>query len=47
MRRAIGSTFDVVDIPEEMKAEVKEYRAALIEAVAEYDEELMEKVLRR
>ncbi|AYN69004.1 elongation factor G [Euzebyella marina] len=38
-----GSTFDVVDIPEDMKAEVKEYRAALIEAVAEYDEELMEK----
>ncbi len=38
-----GSTFDVVDIPEEMKGEVKEYRAALIEAVAEYDENLMEK----
>ena len=38
-----GSTFDVIDIPEEMKAEVKEYRAALIEAVAEYDEELMAK----
>ncbi|GMN07582.1 elongation factor G [Croceitalea sp. MTPC5] len=38
-----GSTFDVIDIPEEMKAEVKEYRGALIEAVAEYDEELMEK----
>jgi len=38
-----GSTFDVVDIPAEMKDEVKEYRAALIEAVAEYDEELMEK----
>ena len=38
-----GSTFDVVDIPEEMKDEVKEYRAALIEAVAEYDENLMEK----
>ncbi|WP_420604261.1 elongation factor G [Flagellimonas sp.] len=38
-----GSTFDVIDIPEDMKAEVKEYRAALIEAVAEYDEELMEK----
>src|SRR6056297_407922 len=38
-----GSTFDVIDIPEEMKAEVKEFRAALIEAVAEYDEELMEK----
>jgi len=38
-----GSTFDIVAIPEEMKEEVHEYRAALIEAVAEYDEELMEK----
>ncbi|SIS83979.1 translation elongation factor 2 (EF-2/EF-G) [Zobellia uliginosa] len=38
-----GSTFDEIEIPEDMKAEVKEYRAALIEAVAEYDEELMEK----
>ncbi|TMU57579.1 elongation factor G [Flagellimonas algicola] len=38
-----GSTFDVIDIPAEMQDEVKEYRAALIEAVAEYDEELMEK----
>ncbi len=38
-----GSTFDVVDIPADMADEVKEYRAALIEAVAEYDEELMEK----
>ncbi|WP_431123120.1 elongation factor G [Flagellimonas flava] len=38
-----GSTFDVIDIPAEMQDEVKEYRAALIEAVAEYDEDLMEK----
>jgi elongation factor G len=38
-----GSTFDVIDIPEEMKEEVSEYRANLIEAVAEYDEALMEK----
>ena len=38
-----GSTFDVVDIPAEMEEEVHEYRAALIEAVAEYDENLMEK----
>lgn len=38
-----GSTFDVIDIPAEMQDEVKEYRVALIEAVAEYDEELMEK----
>jgi elongation factor G len=39
----MGSTFDVVDIPAEMKDEVHEYRAKLIEAVAEYDETLMEK----
>ncbi|MGB5386474.1 MAG: GTP-binding protein, partial [Eudoraea sp.] len=39
----MGATFDVIDIPEEMKDEVHEYRAALIEAVAEYDEGLMEK----
>ena len=38
-----GATFDVIAIPEDMKAEVKEHRATLIEAVAEYDEHLMEK----
>ena len=39
----MGATYDVVDIPEEMKEEVKEYRANLIEAVAEYDDALLEK----
>ncbi len=39
----MGSTFDEIEIPADMLAEVKEYRAALIEAVAEYDETLMEK----
>jgi len=38
-----GSTFDVIDIPAEMEDEVREYRGALVEAVAEYDETLMEK----
>ena len=38
-----GSTFDEVPIPEDMKADVEQYRAELIEAVAEYDEELLEK----
>lgn len=38
-----GSTFDVVDIPADMLDEVKQYRAALIEAVADYDDTLMEK----
>jgi len=38
-----GSTFDVIDIPEDLKEEAYTYRAALIEAVAEYDENLLEK----
>ena len=38
-----GSTFDIVPIPDDMKEQVAEYRAFLIEAVAEYDENLMEK----
>tara|TARA_B100000767_G_scaffold112826_1_gene107718 strand:+ start:319 stop:2445 length:2127 start_codon:yes stop_codon:yes gene_type:complete len=39
----MGATYDVVEIPEEMKEEVDEYRANLIEAVAEYDDALLEK----
>jgi elongation factor G len=39
----MGATYDVVDIPEDMVDEVKKYRAELIEAVAEYDEALLEK----
>ncbi|KAF2519833.1 elongation factor G [Flavobacterium salilacus subsp. salilacus] len=38
-----GATFDIVPIPEDMKEEVHQYRATLIEAVADYDETLMEK----
>ncbi len=40
-----GSTFDVVDIPEDMKDEVRKYRAKLIEEVAGYDENLLEKFM--
>tara|TARA_B110000858_G_scaffold86651_1_gene100084 strand:- start:386 stop:2212 length:1827 start_codon:yes stop_codon:yes gene_type:complete len=40
-----GSTFDVVDIPEDMKEEAKQYRALLIEEVASYDENLLEKFM--
>ena len=39
----MGSTFEVIDIPADMKDEVRKFRAELIEAVAEYDENLMEK----
>ncbi len=38
-----GMTFQEVPIPEEMKAEAHEYREKLLEAVAEYDETLIEK----
>jgi elongation factor G len=38
-----GSTFDVVDIPEDLKEEAETLRGQLIEAVAEYDESLLEK----
>ena len=39
----MGATFDVVDIPEDMKQDVEKFRGELIEAVAEYDENLLEK----
>ena len=39
----MGATYDIVDIPDEMKEEVNKYRANLIEAVAEYDDALLEK----
>ena len=38
-----GSTFDVVDIPDNLKSEAEKLRGELIEAVAEYDENLLEK----
>ena len=40
-----GATFDIVPIPEDMLEEVKEYRSILIEAVADYDETLLEKFM--
>lgn len=38
-----GATYEVVPIPEDMKEEVEYWRGQLIEAVAEYDDSLMEK----
>ncbi|MFN8326176.1 MAG: elongation factor G [Flavobacteriaceae bacterium] len=40
-----GATFDIVDIPADMVDEVKAYRSILIEAVAEYDENLLDKYM--
>ncbi|MFN8689023.1 MAG: GTP-binding protein, partial [Cyclobacteriaceae bacterium] len=38
-----GMTYEVVPIPDDMKDEAYEYREKLLEAVAEYDETLIEK----
>ncbi len=38
-----GMKYEEIDVPEEMKDEVAEWRGKLVEAVAEYDEQLMEK----
>jgi elongation factor G len=41
----MGSTFDVIEIPEDLKAEAKMLRGKLIEEVAAYDENLLEKYM--
>jgi len=40
-----GKVFEIVEIPEDMKDLAEEYRAAMVEAIAELDEELMMKYL--
>jgi elongation factor G len=39
----MGMTYDEIEIPAELVDDVEMYRAQLVEAVAEYDEELLEK----
>ncbi len=38
-----GMTYDEIPVPEDLKAEAEEWRAHLVEAVAEYDDKLLEK----
>ncbi|MGE4346038.1 MAG: elongation factor G [Flavobacteriaceae bacterium] len=40
-----GSTFDIVDIPADMVDEVRQFRGQLIEEIAGYDENLLEKYM--
>ena len=42
---SMGATFDIIDIPDDLKEESKKYRALLIEEVATYDENLLEKFM--
>nr|WP_279381234.1 elongation factor G [Clostridium pascui] len=41
----LGTTMDTSEVPEDMKDLVEEYRAAMVEAIVEVDEELMMKYL--
>ena len=41
----LGTDIEVSEIPEEYQEQAEEYREKLIEAVAEVDEDLMEKYL--
>ncbi|WP_372473829.1 elongation factor G [Capnocytophaga sp. ARDL2] len=40
-----GATFDIIDIPADMMDDVKQYRGQLIEEIAAYDENLLEKYM--
>lgn len=42
---SLGATYNVVEIPEDLKAKADEYRVKMLEAIADYDEALMEKYL--
>ena len=42
---SMGATFDVIEIPDNLKEEAKKYRGLLIEEVATYDENLLEKYM--
>ncbi|MBB5022403.1 elongation factor G [Desulfurispira natronophila] len=42
---ALGAKYDVIDIPEDLQERADEYREKLLEAVAEVDDNLMEKYL--
>ncbi|HEY5943231.1 MAG TPA: elongation factor G [Solirubrobacterales bacterium] len=41
----LGAAYEEIDIPEDLQDQADEYRTALIEACADYDEELMEAFL--
>ncbi|GAA5167561.1 elongation factor G [Ornithinimicrobium tianjinense] len=42
---ALGEDYEIVEIPEDLKDKAEEYRNALVEKVAEADEDLLEKYL--
>jgi len=41
----LGAEFDTIEVPDDLKGQAEEYRTQLIEACADYDDELMEAYL--
>jgi elongation factor G len=41
----LGAKWDVLDIPEDMKAEAQEYREKMVEKIVEFDDAMMERYL--
>lgn len=42
---SLGAKYDVIDIPDELKEKADEYHKVMLEAIADHDDELMEKYL--
>jgi elongation factor G len=42
----LGAKYEVGDIPQDLKAQAEEYREKMLEAVAEFDDEVMDKYLK-
>lgn len=42
---SLGAKYDVVEIPEDLKEKAAEYRKIMLESIADFDDELMEKYL--
>jgi len=42
---SLGATYDIIEIPADLKDQAEEYREALIEEISSHDDELMEKYL--
>src|SRR5690242_2459385 len=42
---SLGATYEIIEIPEELKDQAQEYRDLLIEEISSHDDELMEKYL--
>jgi len=42
---SLGAKYDEIDIPDDLKEKAKEYRKIMLESIADFDDELMEKYL--